>query len=665
MSSSPTEFYFRAYSPNIYLPQSHSELMESYKSWSTYSPKIKKRTYKKDAASLVVAWVKRILRKKLWIWRMSCVRNSKQKVDLSIKVKKPLIYTPRKVFLQVKREPVASTQRKKLIKKPESPFSEVSKVFARSFVAKPRNLFIFEKTSQEKQTAVKRIINAIESNVRFKHMEFFFTLLLLSKRFWQGKKSIQIMKGLLKLRVSEYFKSLKPRNTLAAYKVFVKETIRSVTYETSINYSPRSKNLETQTIDQSKLAFESSKFEISPLSPLENKVFPRKNGNIEAMLEQNFNNIRGLLGINQKKQNDAKAIEGDFRIEKIILRCVRAVRKNLNWAIGKAVGKWKQKMEIMRRVEKNGKALKKIEYKAKVWVHMKKSSAFIDLVFPFKKEQTQIVFLYKAKQLVNKKLKKYLQEILVAAVQKKNLQKLVKNIGKNQDFRKRIYFEKVKKNSKSFENPLRYEKFKYPAMRIAYVLKLHKSLFTILAWDSIKSYSTQISQYRSSQKSMKISFLFKVVQAQLTLLQTATLKSLKKYVSNSIFFEKNNKIARLFRESRLRPRVFLIWKTRKNGTKKICRGFELLGRFFNLKKSEILKNIRIPFPITHYLGNRYHLVSRLIFFLSKRKTSEYHSVFSLWKINNLVSVSLLQVVSIINKHISLNLFTSFQELANN
>ena len=54
MSASPI-FCQRSTSPDYYVPISRSELLGVYRSWNSVSPRIQNKTYKKDAASLVVS----------------------------------------------------------------------------------------------------------------------------------------------------------------------------------------------------------------------------------------------------------------------------------------------------------------------------------------------------------------------------------------------------------------------------------------------------------------------------------------------------------------------------------------------------------------------------------------------------------------------------------
>ena len=129
------------------------------------------------------------------------------------------------------------------------------------------------------------------------------------------------MKNLMKPNCLFFFKQLKiktPANSISIFKIFLSRIERSVTYEASLNYSPRTK-LQLETTTRETDLTKTHVFEVSPIpiskindtssncidSELESLDFQNNSKIIsnkledkkifEQLLEQNFDNIRKLV----------------------------------------------------------------------------------------------------------------------------------------------------------------------------------------------------------------------------------------------------------------------------------------------------------------------------------------------------------------------------------
>ena len=94
----------------------------------------------------------------------------------------------------------------------------------------------------------------------------------------------------------------------------------------------------------------------------------------------------------------------------------------------------------------------------------------------------------------------------------------------------------------------------------------------------------------------------------------------------------------------------------------LCRGFELLGRFVNYKKSELLKIIKLPYNFEYYKSSKYNKLSKLITLLYKKKKINYLRFFSRWKKSHLARVKALRIILIMKKHISIKLLIYWELL---
>ena len=660
MSTSPTTLYARSFSPNFFLPMNHSELMDTYKTWTTYSPRVHRKTYKKDAASLVVSWIKMILRKKLSVWRLNCSVTKKQRIDLSIKIKQPSVLTNRRVFFQIERARIPSRQE---IKASESSYrsiiSDVSSVPSNKS-QNCRLLFIHKKKSEDcykkKQLSARKLLQAVDSNIRFKYMDFFCMLLFLSKRYWLGRKFTRVFKKLLKFRfllVQKQLTSEELVNSMSTYKVFATRTVRSITYEASINFSPRTKLEETATRDT--ICSKTNPFQCTPeridnfignspisldsgenykdihaLSTLSVST-PLSRKRMECMLEQSFENIREIIrfGGNTEFNTDrAKEIKRPqlnmrFRVNTMI----RLIVKNHKLALIERIKTWKENAISLKRLNTLQRGVQRLGKCAHTLIKSRKALAIKYIMLHYRMTQAQNSFLLKLKEILKIQLRSHVQKLLHADSNASKLQRV---------------------NEKSVLSGL------------FYILRLHLSVNNILAWESIKVYSEAVRSARLQKIKEKLDSIFAILSYQIMCKYYIIVNKFKKYHSEALFFEKNMEIAKNHRESYLRNTAFKLWKNRKDNNKKHCRAFEQLGRFFNLQKAEIFEKIKIPHPLSYYTGRPYQILSKLAWILKKRKENEYRSMFSKWKTNRVASVRLLRVVSILNKHVSLNLLVSWQ-----
>ena len=666
MSTSPTLLYARSLSPDLSLPMNHSQLMDTYRTWSTFSPRVHKKSYKKDAASLVVSWIKRILRKKLSVWRLNCSSTRKQRIDLSIKIKQPSVFTNRRVFLQVEREGKFSSIPSKVSESSyRSIINDVSSVRPDKYKDKAKTktcrlLFVNKKKLEDcykkKQLSARKVLHVIDSNVRFKYMDFFFMVLFLTKRYWIGRKFTKIFRGIVRSRFSFLHKQLTTEaivNSISTFKVFVTQTVRSVTYEASINYSPRDRLEETATRDT--IISKTNPFQCTPVkvgkwagnspSTLDNEenykdiqalsrlsVSPDlSKKKIEFMLEQSFENIRDIMrfggssGFNTARVTENRKPQLNMRLR--INKMIRLIVKNHKLNLVQRIKIWKEEICACKRLDKLKIGIGRLEKSYHAWINSRKSLVIKHINFHFRLLQGQRGFLLKLKGILKIQLKSYVQKLV---------------------------------NADSRTSQIQRANEKYILSGLFYIIRLHVSVSSILAWKSIQSYSEAVRLDRSQKTKEKLDSVFGILSYQIMCKYYIILNKFKKYQSEALFFGKHMESAKNHRAGYLRTTAFKLWKRRKDNNKKLCRAFEMLGRFFNIKKAELFENIRIPHPLSYYTGKTYQILSKLAFILKKKKENEYFSMFSKWKINRIASVRLLRVVSILNKHVSLNLLTSWQ-----
>lgn len=489
-------FFSKSYSPTLSLPMSHAQLMGTYKNWTRSFFPIKVRTYKKDAAGLLISLNKRFLRKKLWIWRLNCNPIKKQKIDLNIRIKSPLLYTQRKVFVQLEKEKNLVQQKStRKIKKNLDRLGYISKT-TRMYTPIKKNSIIpkltYKKALEKKINSTKKIYDLIVSHIAFQYMDFFYILLLITKRYWIGKELVKTLTVIINSNFSNVIKQIRyvgSSNSILFFKVFSAKTSKVITYENS----PDSKLSDTTCrITDANLT---NPFGFSP----------------EILINSDWDSFRHLR--HDYSINSSKKLYKSFRNS--------SEKFNLNLLL-----------------EKNFDNGSKID--------------------------------------------------------KGNVERIVQNV-----------------KYKKIEN-------------------IFNAVFSSLAWIKAEIFA-----------------------------------KLKKNTRKAIFYEKKGRIANFYRNKCLIRNTFRYWKGMKASNQKLCRSFELLGRFINIKKGEIVKILNLPYPISYYLTDRYKILSNLVKTLYKKKNFLYMTGFKTWKVTKIIGIRLVRLVSMLNKSISINLLISWQRLFQN
>ena len=698
----------------------------------------------------------------------------KQKIDLKIKSKNPL-YSERTIFLQIEKEKKSITERIKTFRNKDlSPRNVTSHKPPTINSPNSRSLFHIKKKKEEianrKKVFIENLVKTLTSCINYKYMNIFFIILSLSKQYWLGRKITNTMKNLLKDHLQSFFDELHAKsltNSISIFKIFLSKVERSLTYETSINYSPRSKlqlEVTTRGTDLSKSPiFENSHNQLSKVNcnsssyldsdssaiesqSSENLIMNKtqkkynndiklknifnnpldrpQNQQIDQLLERNFDNIRKLIRSKQNysknimkndssspiqqnskkkietKQNDSKnTMKNDSsspiqqNSKKKIKRLIRLIKKNQDFAKKLIIKKWKIMNTKIKRIELIKGSLKRLEKKSKIWILIKKSLVLRQIFLSFNKSKTQTLLLIKITRILKSqmhlsfmkiiafskcftilqnaftkicKLQLYLNFIKIVNLTKcsKILQSAFTKIKKYQKFIKKNNFLKFKEEIKSKNKKIarNKENYRFAISRIIYVIKFHTSVSTLLSWELIKSYTEKVKHKVLQNKSSKLSSLCIILSSKILIRKRLLLKSFKKYYNEVLFFEKYNQIASSHRKKHIISKAFEWWERLKIRNKMLCRGFELLGRFVNLKKRELLKIIKIPFTLEYYRSDKYNILSKLALLLYKKKKFYYIRLFSRWKISKVIGVKLLQLISIFRKHISLNLLTSWEKI---
>ncbi|OMJ90635.1 hypothetical protein SteCoe_6909 [Stentor coeruleus] len=238
----------RSLSPLLDLPKTHSELMETYKSWGSFSPRQRYKTYKADAASLIISWVQSILKKKLWKWRMNCNEYIGKKLLFNTNSIKPSIFIDRRVYLQAEKE--KNYIKNRIIKKSQNtstPLSQKSLPLKKLYTQKINPQSKHQNTTNDlksKLKGIQKLANVLKFSVNYRYMDFYLTLLKVSKSYWIGKKLGKMILSMIKKRIEYLLVNIKSKSGMSIwsnYKVLTINPERSITFETSSNFSPKSR----------------------------------------------------------------------------------------------------------------------------------------------------------------------------------------------------------------------------------------------------------------------------------------------------------------------------------------------------------------------------------------------------------------------------------------
>ena len=622
MSTSPLSL-FRCSSPDFYLPTSHTELMSLYKSWNSFSPKFQNKTYKKDAASLIVSWIKTILKKKLWRWRRNVCSSKVPQVNFSLQVKKPSAFIQRRVYLEIQfnRNIINRKIRQK------------SKTYALNHAGSKTGRTSYVGSSMKKGRHSKEIVQKCKSAVKIgklifflvkkQYMDVFFEMLLVARAYWIGKKLNRMLLKKVKSKLEGFFKQLKnlsAMNSFEVFKIFAKQAERNIVKQESLNLSPRgfsrlckesqtNKTNSTSFLElsaQNTLSRSNLHIELSPISRVIHRSNPYSHKNLTklAILTQSL-----LKKSCKYALKDIKSLlDQHNKLEKII--------------------------DIIKSSKEKSKKMFFISLKLKF-----AAQKFLKILSGLKKHR----FLDIVKRF--KKFSKLYEKV----------QKVLKISTNCCRFLKQRVFYRLKSGSQP------QKKSKKNLGIVAYALKIFINNYLKVVFCVVHEHALRVKVLMEEEKRKRIESLFKVIFDKIQGKRLFLLRKLQKYNQNFKFFSESLQVAYTHRSIHLQKTSLNYWKKLKITNKRFCRGFELLGTYMNSKKVSFFTLINLPNPQKYYTSQRYQTLLSALKILFTRKNSNVSQAFKHWKLE-IMYIKLLKFSVVIHRKFILALLSSFKLL---
>lgn len=626
MSFSPSGL-LRSTSPDFFLPNSHKELMSLYKSWNTFSPRMRSRTYKRDAASLIVSWIQCKIKKFLWRWRLNTTRTKSSKIDISLRVKQPSAFIQRRVYLelQVNRNLINRTivqnnkscSRLGLVRKEEN----------KKLLQKYRTKLTVVEEIEQKRKSLEKFRKIMKFLITKQFLSTFYVFLYAFRKEFVAFKLKRCLVRRLKKKLVGFFDELKAVNvcnTIQMFSVFSRRVDRNLQKTDSIDFSPQeyigpvmvSKESQINKTDSSSfLEFSTNdcqskqlNFDLSPI-PWAKKMTVYTNENLAKF---------------------------SIILMKVVNDCKRFALEDMNWVC---------------KMDKNFKSLE---------------SKFNSLKKSFQKTALRLI--------KNKSSCKKLQETLINLVstRKQQVLKPIKKIN--------ILIQKLPKTFKTFQTCSRFilQKFLYklrplkptkpkpgpsPLALLAFALKMHISTYIKSIFSEIHEHSYTVHILQIEKQSQKLVQISKLLNSKLLSTKQKYFKKVLKNLKNLEFFATAIKTSDSHRRQQLKTRIFRTWKNLKKLNMNLCRGFELLGQFVWSKRVEFFNSLNSPHPVSFYTSSRFQTLSSLSRLLYCKRFKALQSRFTQWNQIRMY-VKILRFCVTINKAQVLVLLDSWHELEN-
>lgn len=622
MSTSPLSL-FRCSSPDFYLPTSHTELMSLYKSWNSFSPKFKSKTYKKDAASLIVSWIKTMLKKKLWCWRRNACSSKVPKVNFSLQVKKPSAFIQRRVYLELQFNRNIINRKISQKSKNYATTNSVCKTTRTSYVSNSIKKGKHSKETVQKCKSAEKIGKLLFFLVKKQYMDVYFEMLLVARAYWVGKKLNRMLLKKVKSKLEGFFKELKNlniKNSFEIFKIFAKQAERNVVKQESLNLSARGfsrLSKESQTNNTNSTSFleisaqntpSRSKLhiELSPISRVVHRSNPYSHKNLTklAILVQSL-----LKKTCDNALKDLKSLQAQHKKLEKFCEITLSLKENL---------KKKTFISI------------KLKYSAQKFLRILSSltnNKFVEIVKRFKKFSE-----------LNQKFHK--------------VSKISANCFR---FLKQRVFYRLKSGSASKKN------VKKNLGVVAYALKIFINNYLKVVFCEVHEHAEKVKFLMQKEKKQKIESIFKVIFNKVQDKRLFLLRKLQKYNKNFKFFSESLQVAYTHRSNHLKKISLNYWKKLKISNKRFCRGFELLGTFMNSKKVSFFTLINLPNPQKYYTSHRYQTLLKTLKILFTHKNSKVSKLFKHWKLE-IMYIKLLKFSIVIHRKFILALISSFKLL---
>lgn len=678
MTLSPTHAT-RSYSPAFSLPKTHTELMETYKSWATFPSKQKNKTYKADAAGLIVSWMKRILKKKLWRWRLNSNKHHERRIVFNMRKTKGPSFTDREVHIKSEREKnyinrrIRSNYNQKIY-----PYTERSVLTRQTPILKSQ---IFRKSAltgsklKLKFESAQKLVHVLKFSVNFRYMDFFLTLLKLSKMYWIGKKLSTLFLFILKRNIECFFICLKTKNptiNLYSNKIITNKPEKNITFETSMNFSPDSKLSENSrpmnfSFSQKKEGLYSIGSESSVIEFENGKL--RKNTQRSEISDTIENSYDSKSRVSKSSRDESgrfrsSILNGSFKrnieVREKLIRLLLIVNGLKKYTKSRRFKHWHAKLNSMKLIRIS------LRNFSKILTHIALSSKYPRLIFAFKsisKHSSHIKSLSILKSLLTSHISNYLIHLIKFSNQFSIITNLFSISSSFYSKSLKTSFSAIKKHKNFLKAKKKVKILQTNSIRIlVYVLKTYISLNKSLGFESIYSYS------RSKQKAY-----FKIVSSGMIFfsnflcnkkksLQHEAFKIIKKYSVWTYYLSINMPIAENHRNKHLITAAYKQLAGLGERNKKLCRAFEMLGIFVASQKVEYFTLINLPYKISYYKTGRYKVLYNLVKKYYWKHQNLTARAFKMWKLSKVLGIKIVKIVAILKKNLFMTMWNSWQDI---
>ncbi|OMJ88473.1 hypothetical protein SteCoe_9602 [Stentor coeruleus] len=678
MTLSPTHA-IRSYSPAFSLPKTHTELMETYRSWATFPSKQRNKTYKADAAGLIISWMKRILKKKLWRWRLNSNKHYERRIVFNMRKSKGPSFIDRQVYIQSEREKNYINRRIRSNNKQRIyPYTQ------RSGLVKQDPLFksqIFRKSAltgsklKLKCESAQKLAHVLNFSVNFRYMDFFVTLLKLSKIYWIGKKLSILFLFILKRNIEYFFICLKTKNpTISTFpnKTVTNKPEKSITFETSMNFSPKSKLSDNSrpinfSFSQKKEGLYSIGSESSVIEFENGKM--RKNTQRSEIFDTIENSYDSKSRISKSSRDESSRLRssilnGSFKrnieVREKLIRLLRIANGLKKYIKSRKFKQWHTKINSIKLIRIS------LRNFAKILTHIALSSKYPRLLLAFKslsKHSSHIKSLSILKSIQKSYISNHIIHLIKYSNQFSTLTTLFSISSSLYSNSLKSSFSAIKQHTKRLKSNKKAKILQTNSIRIlVYLLKTYVSLNKSLGFESIYSYSRSKQKAYLQKVSSKMIFISNFLNNKKIFLQHDAFKIIKKYSVWTYYLSINIPIAENHRKKHLITKTYKQWAGLGERNRKLCRAFEMLGIFVASQKVEYFTLINLPYKISYYKTGRYEVLYNLVRKYYWKHQNLTAKAFKMWKLSKVLGIKIVKVVAILKKNLFMTMWNSWQDI---
>ena len=624
MSFSPSGL-LRSTSPDFFLPNSHKELMSLYKSWNTFSPRMRSRTYKRDAASLIVSWIQCKIKKSLWRWRLNTTRTQSSKIDISLRVKQPSAFIQRRVYLelQVNRNLIKRTivQNNKSCSRLGAGKREEQK----KLLQKYRTKLTVVQEIEQKRKSLEKLRKIMKFLITKQFLSTFYVFLYAFRKEFVAFKLKRCLVRRLKKKLVGFFSELRAVNvcnTIQMFSVFSRRVDRNLEKTDSIDFSPQ-ENMAPIMVSKE-----------SQINKTDSSSFLEFSTNDCQSKQLNLDLSPIPWGNKMTMYSNENLAKFSITLMKIVNDCKRSAIGDMDW-----VCKMHSKLNLL-------------------------NSKLNSLTKRFKTSTFRLI----RNKSSGKRLKDTLMSL--ASSRKRLALRSIKKVN--------ILTQKLTKTCKIFQNSSRFilQKFLYklrpiktkkeksgpsPLALLAFALKMHISTYIKSIFSEIHEHSYTVHILQVEKRSQKLVQISKLLKTKLFNRKQKFFKKILKNLKNFEFFASAIKTSDSHRRQHLKTSIFRTWKNLKKLKMNLCRGFELLGQFVWSKRLEFFNSLNSPHPVSFYTSSRFRTLSGLCKLLYCKRFRGLQSRFTQWNQIRMY-VKILRFCLTINKAQVLVLLDSWHEI---